>query len=79
MYKEVKGYNFQKNVFLSLNIDFVLANSVDSDEMPQYAVFHLGIRCLPKCPFRGIWYGKGKISEPRSAKTCHLGLLPGSD
>ena len=30
------GYNFQnKNLFLSLKIVFVLANSVDPDEMPR--------------------------------------------
>ena len=28
---------FKKKLFLSLNIDFALANSVDSDEMPYYA------------------------------------------
>ena len=39
----VTGYNFKmKNVFLSLKIIFVVANSVDSDEMPHYAAFHLG-------------------------------------
>ena len=35
-------------VFLSLNIDFGLANSGDPDEMPHYAEFHLGLHCLPK-------------------------------
>ena len=33
--------------FSSLNIIFVLANSVDPDEMPHYyAAFNLGILCL---------------------------------
>ena len=34
-------------VFLSLKIDFVLANSADPVEMQRHAVFHLGLRCLP--------------------------------
>ena len=32
--------------FLSLKILFVLANSVDPDEMLCYAEFHLGFHCL---------------------------------
>ena len=49
------GYNFEKNsVFLPLEIDFVLANSADPDEMPNYAAFHLGLHCLPKYLFRGF-------------------------
>ena len=35
-------------VFLSLKVDFVLANSVDHDKMPHYAAFHLGLHCWPK-------------------------------
>ena len=35
-------------IFLSLKIDFVLANSTDPDEMPHYSAFHLGLQCLPK-------------------------------
>ena len=27
---------------------FVIANSVDPAEMPQYAAFHLSLHCLPK-------------------------------
>ena len=41
-------YFLNKIVFLSLMIVFVLANSVDPDEMPHYAAFHLGLHCLPK-------------------------------
>ena len=37
-----KSY-FRKKCILSLTIDFVLANSVDPDQMP-----HLGLHCLPK-------------------------------
>ena len=43
----------------SLKIDFVLANSADPDEMPHHAAFHLGLRCLPKYPFRGFRSTKG--------------------
>ena len=50
---------FQKNIiFLSLKIDFVLANSIDPDEMPHYAAFHLGLHCLPMYPFWGFWSSK---------------------
>ena len=31
---------------------FVLANTVDPDEMPHDAAFHLGLHCLPKYAFR---------------------------
>ena len=34
---------FSEKCILSLTIDFVLANSVDSDQMS-----HLGLHCLPK-------------------------------
>ena len=42
-------------IFLSLKIIFVLANSVDPDEMPHYASFHLFLHCLPKYAFRIIF------------------------
>ena len=36
----VTSYNFQKDFkFLSLKIDFLLANSADPDEMPPHAAF----------------------------------------
>ena len=47
IYRGVIGYNFKNIVFLSLKINFVLANSVDPDEMTYYAAFHLGLHCLP--------------------------------
>ena len=40
---QVKITNF--NTFLYLKI--ILANSADSDEMPHYMVFHLGLHRLP--------------------------------
>ena len=41
-------------IFLSLKIDFVLANNAYPDEMPHNAAFHLGLHCLPKYSFRGF-------------------------
>ena len=44
IYGGVTGCNFKKKiVFLSLKTVFVLANSVDPDEMPHNAAFHLGL------------------------------------
>ena len=34
------------NVFLLLKIVFAISNSLDPDEMPHYAAFHLGLHCL---------------------------------
>ena len=60
MYRGVTGYNFKKNIiFLSLKMDFVLANSADTDKMMHYAVFHLGLHCLPKYCVKGFWSSKG--------------------
>ena len=39
------------NVFLSLMVIFILANSVDPNEMPHYAVFYSGFNYLPKYAF----------------------------
>ena len=39
------------DVFLSLKVVLILANSADTDEMKHYAAFHLGLHCLPKYPF----------------------------
>ena len=30
---------------------FILANSVDPDEIPHFATFHLGLLCIPKSRF----------------------------
>ena len=42
----VTDYNFQINSSFSLKIVFILANSVDHDEMLHYAAFYLGVHCL---------------------------------
>ena len=56
----VYGYNFQIKIeFLSLKVVFVLANSVDPDEMLHYAANHLGLHFLSKYAFRSHWYIKG--------------------
>ena len=47
------------DVFLSLKVVKILANSADPDEMQHHAAFHLGLHCLPKYPFRGFQYTKG--------------------
>ena len=46
-------------VFLSLKIDFVLANSEDPNEMLHHAAFHLGLRCFSKYLFMGFCSTKG--------------------
>ena len=45
----------------------LLANSVDPDEMPHGAAFHLGIHCLPKCTFRskGAQWLSGRVLDSR--------------
>ena len=35
------------DVFLSLRVVLILANSADPDEMQFCAAFHLGLHCLP--------------------------------
>ena len=55
VYIEVSQAIISKNIaFLSLKINFALANSADPDEMPPYAAFHLGHHCLRKCLDRGF-------------------------
>ena len=36
------------DVFLSLKVVLISANSVDPDDMKHYDAFHLGLHCLPK-------------------------------
>ena len=36
------------DLFLSMKIVFTITNSLDPDEMPHTAAFHLGLHCLPK-------------------------------
>ena len=56
------GYNFQKCiVFLSLEFDYVLANSADPNEMPNSVAFYLDFCCLQKCQLRGFKSTKNKV------------------
>ena len=51
---------FPKNIFfLSLKINFALANSVVPIERLHHVAFHLALHCLTKYPFRGFWSIKG--------------------
>ena len=46
-YLGVSGNFLKKKIFfLSEDLFFTLTNSVDPDEMPHYATFHLGVHCL---------------------------------
>ena len=49
---------FQKIFNFSLKIYFVLANSVDPDEMTHNAAFHQGLHCLSMYPFWGFLSSK---------------------
>ena len=61
-YRTVRGLRYMclnYDVFLSLKIVLILANSAGPDEMPHYVAFRLGHHCLPKYMFRGSQYNKG--------------------
>ena len=49
---------------------FTLANSADPDEVPLYAVFHLGLYCLPKYLFIHTQNEKGDEYNAKSGKVC---------
>ena len=59
LYLGMSGYIFLILYFFGLKISFTLTNSVDTDKMPHYAAFHLGLHVLLKCTFRGVPYTKG--------------------
>ena len=42
----MSGYNFLKDIVVFLPEDLFYFNSVDPDEMPHHAAFHLGPHCL---------------------------------
>ena len=44
------------DVFQSLKVVLIIANSADPDEMQQDAVFHLGLHCLPEYLYKGLIY-----------------------
>ena len=43
-------------IFLSVKMDFALANSVYPNKKQHYVAFYLGFRCLPKYLLWGLWY-----------------------
>ena len=52
--------NFLYNdVYMTLKIIFIIANSSDSDETRPYAAFHLSLHCFPKYLFTDILNEKG--------------------
>ena len=48
-FKAYRSKCLNYDVFLSLKIVFILANSVDPDEMLPYGSFHLGLHCQSTC------------------------------
>ena len=69
-------------VFFCLKIFFTFTNSVDPDEMQQYAAFHLGLHCLQKYLYRGFpeykWlkfiFALAISADPDEMWHSHLGL-----
>ena len=72
-----------KNIsFVFQKVDFVLANSVDPDEMQRYAAFHLSQHCLPKkLALKGFPVHKGltpslqnQMFLKHKSVSCHIYL-----
>ena len=55
------------DVFLSLKVALILANSAGHDEMQQYVAFHVGLHCLTKKPVSGFPVYKSLICYPKKA------------
>ena len=65
---------------LSLEIIFVLANSVDPNETPHSASLHLGVHCLSKHLFMGIQYKQLNILIfIQKLKNCPFSIWNGAD
>ena len=61
LYNKVKSVEYIKELtkniaFLTLKIDFVLANSTDPDEILHDAAFYSGHHCLPKNWLSGFFF-----------------------
>ena len=54
------------NAFLSFKIVFILANSANSDVMPDKAAFHQGLHCLQNYLLTSIQNEKGLNKTPTS-------------
>ena len=52
-------YFLYYDVYRSLKIVLILANSAEPDEMQHDAAFHLGLHYLPNYPFTGLHDTKG--------------------
>ena len=64
----------QKDIaFLSLKIIFILANSVDPEEMLHNAGFHLDLHCLPSLHNLAFHLGLHCLPSMHNA-AFHLGL-----
>ena len=62
MYNEGSQVIISKHIVLvPLRINFVLANTADTGEMPHNAAFHLDFDCMPKYAFRGFCFQKVKL------------------
>ena len=62
IYYIIQGFQviiFKNILLFCLKIFFVFTNSVDADEMQNYAAFHLGLHCLQRYSFRGFLGTKG--------------------
>ena len=57
------------DVFLSLKVVLILANSANPDELQHYAAFHLGLHCLPKYLFRD-----SSIQSLNGYRSCFLNV-----
>ena len=61
------------DVFLSVKVVLILANSADPDEMQHNAAFHLGLHCLPEYLVSGFsiqWVITGFLDlQPGKAQT----------
>ena len=62
--RRLKFLNY--DVFLSLYVVLILANSADPNELQHNAAFHLGRHCLPKYLFRGF-----SIQRVRGGQATH--------
>ena len=52
----MSGYSFIKRNVFCHKIFFTLTNSVDPDEMPHHAAFHLGLHCMLFPEYKGLIY-----------------------
>ena len=62
-FTEIEMKNYYNVGYLTLyaqmDSSYFSLSIADPDEMPHYAIFHLGLHCLPKYPFRSNQYTKG--------------------